>query len=63
MPGRLHQAVNRADGVMKRRMSRLAALVADGQKVNEAGERMGLSRGQTARVWANIKAELGGQAR
>lgn len=62
MPGRLHQAANRANGLLKRRMSRLAGLVADGCGVNEAGNRLGLTKGQTANVWARIKRELGWQA-
>jgi hypothetical protein len=33
------------------------------QAANEAGERMGLTKGQAARLWANIKAGLGRQAR
>lgn len=62
MPGRLHQAANRADGIVRRRMKRLAGLVAEGAGVNEAGYRMGLTKGQIARCWSNIKAELGWQA-
>lgn len=63
MPGRLHQAANRYDAVMRRRMSRLAEMVANGAKVTVAGRDMGMTPGQTARVWANIKAGLGAQAR
>lgn len=59
MPGRLHQAANRADGIRKRRMDRLAELVANGTGVAAAGEKLGLTRGETARAWANIKAGLG----
>jgi hypothetical protein len=40
----------------------LAALVADGMAVNDAGASLGLTRGQTARAWANIKTSLGPQA-
>jgi hypothetical protein len=63
MPGRLHQAANRFDAVMRRRMDQLAERVANGVKVTIAGRDMGLTAGQTARVWANIKAGLGAQAR
>lgn len=63
MPGRLHQAANRYDALMRRHMWNLAGLVADGAKVTPAGRSMGLTVGQTARVWANIKAGLGAQAR
>lgn len=63
MPGRLHQAANRFDALMKRRMWQLAGLVADGAKVTPAGRSMGMTAGQTARVWANVKSELGSQAR
>jgi hypothetical protein len=63
MPGRLHQAANRFDAVMRRRMDQLAERVANGAKVTIAGRDMGLTAGQTARVWANIKVGLGVQAR
>ncbi len=62
MPGRLHQARNRAAGVKKRRQDRLAELVANGAKVAAAGRKLGLTAGQTARTWADIKAGLGRQA-
>lgn len=60
---RLVQAANRFDGVMRRRMARLAGLVSEGMPVNRAGEKMGLSKGELARAWANIKTDLGEQAR
>jgi hypothetical protein len=60
---RLVQAANRFDGVMRRRMSRLAGLVSEGMPINLAGEKMGLTKGQLARAWANIKSDLGEQAR
>jgi hypothetical protein len=63
MAGRLHQAANRYNAVMRRHMWNLAGRVADGEKPTRAGRAMGLTIGQTARVWANIKRELGGQAR
>jgi hypothetical protein len=62
MPGRLHQAANRHDAVMRRRMNQLAERVSHGARVSVAGRDMGLTAGQTARVWANIKAGLGKQA-
>ena len=62
MPGRIHQAMNRFDAVMRRRMAQLAEHVANGAEINAAGKAMGLTKGQTARAWANIKAELGEQA-
>ncbi len=62
MPGRLHQAANRFDALMRRRMDQLAERVANGAKPTLAGREMGLSAGQTARVWANIKSSLGEQA-
>lgn len=48
--------------VRARLTGQLADLVADGLSVNGAGEQLGMTRGQTARMWANIKAELGAQA-
>lgn len=46
------------------RMDRMAQLVADGLSVQEAGcAYLGLTRGQTSRVWMNIKRGLGEQAR
>lgn len=63
MPGRIHQAMNRANGLMERRKARLSEMVANGAKPHEAGAHMGLTKGQVARVWANIKADLGEQAR
>jgi hypothetical protein len=63
MPGRLHQAANRFDALMRRRMWKLAGRVANGERVTIAGRNMGLTAGQTARIWANIKSELGDQAR
>lgn len=63
MPGRLQQAETRAANVRKRQTARLAQLVSEGVGINAAGERIGLTRGQTARTWANIKAALGEQAR
>lgn len=63
MPGRLHQARTRAEGVMKRRMDRLAQLVADGVPVHHAGQAcLGLTKGETANVWRRIKQDLGAQA-
>ena len=62
MAGRIHQAMNRYDAVMRRRMWQLAGRVANGAKVTIAGREMGLTAGQTARVWANIKSDLGDQA-
>jgi hypothetical protein len=44
------------------RKARFAQYVADGCRPFEAGGRMGLTKGQAARVWANIKADLGAQA-
>lgn len=63
MPGRLHQAANRFDAVMRRRMGQLAERVANGERVTVAGRNLGFTPGQTARVWANVKAGLGWQAR
>jgi hypothetical protein len=63
MPGRLQQSANRAAALRKRQMDRLAQLVSEGVGVNQAGERMKLTKGQTARLWATIKREMGGQAR
>lgn len=63
MAGRLDQARSRAQGVLKRRMAFLAERVANGQSVSAAGAALGLTRGETARAWANIKRDLGNQAR
>lgn len=41
----------------------LAELVANGLGVNAAGEKLGLTKGRTARLWAAIKTGLGPQAR
>jgi hypothetical protein len=62
MTGRLDQARSRANGVAKRRMDNLAALVALGIPVAEAGRRLNLTAGETARTWANIRKGLGEQA-
>ena len=40
----------------------MAEMIANGSAVQDAGHNMGLTKGQTARVWANIKAQLGWQA-
>lgn len=46
------------------RKARLAELVAGGMRVHEAGQAcMGLTKGQTARLWADIRADLGAQAK
>lgn len=45
------------------REDQLAALVADGATVTKAGELLGLTKGQTSRVWQNVKRRMGGQAR
>lgn len=63
MPGRLDQARTRFNGVMRRQMWQLAGIVAEGTRVTVAGRMLNLTAGQTARVWANVKAELGRQAR
>jgi len=44
-------------------MDRLALLVSEGMRLCDAGEMMGLTRGQTSRCWQRIKQELGEQAR
>jgi hypothetical protein len=62
MPGRLDQAHTRAAGVAKRRADRLAELIANGATVAEAGRRLNLTAGETARTWANIRKGLGSQA-
>ena len=50
-------------GAVRARLTvNLAQLVADGTAVMEAGASLGLTRGQTARAWATIKAGLGPQA-
>jgi hypothetical protein len=61
--GRIQQAMNRAEGVMKRRMATLAELVANGTPVTAAGRKLSLTAGETARAWAKIKDGLGEQAR
>lgn len=45
-----------------RRKNRLAQLVADGMTVAEAGQSLGTTKGQTSRLWQNIKLDLGWQA-
>lgn len=47
---------------VRRRMDRLAGMVAEGAGVSEDGAAMGLTRGETARAWALIKRDLGWQA-
>lgn len=37
-------------------------MVANGSAIQDAGKALALTNGQTARVWANIKADLGAQA-
>lgn len=44
------------------RLARLALLVSAGVGVTDAGQAMGLTRGETARCWARIKQDLGWQA-
>lgn len=46
----------------EQRKARLAQLVADGRTVAEAGQCLGVSKGQTSRLWQNIKNDLGWQA-
>lgn len=48
--------------VRERNKANVAELVANGSGVNDAGEQLGLTKGQTARLWAGIKADLGEQA-
>ena len=47
---------------MQRRMDDMAQLVANGVGVIQAGERLGMTKGQAARCWANVRAGLGAQA-
>lgn len=47
---------------MSFRKARMAELIADGVPVFKAGETLGLTKGQTSRVWMNIRADLGAQA-
>lgn len=44
------------------RMDRLAEIVSAGHPVSDAGISLGLSKGETARTWSNIKRGLGPQA-
>jgi hypothetical protein len=62
MKGRIGQAMARHEGLQRQRMARLADRMAEGSGLHEAGRHLGLTRGQTARLWATIKAELGWQA-
>ena len=41
----------------------LAEAVSNGAAVHPAGASFGWTKGQTARVWANIKKQLGEQAK
>lgn len=45
-----------------KRLDDMAQLVSDGLTVTEAGRYLGLSKGQIARAWADIKHGLGAQA-
>lgn len=45
------------------RIDRFAELMANGATPKEAGISLGLTVGQTARTWQNIKRDLGSQAR
>jgi ABC-type arginine transport system permease subunit len=47
---------------MLQRMARLSKAVENGSGLIEAGEAMGLTKGQTVRAWANVRAQLGRQA-
>ena len=49
-------------GLRRVMQDNLAELVANGAPVIKAGASLGLTKGQTARMWSNIKAGLGGQA-
>lgn len=40
----------------------MAQLVSEGLTITEAGRSLGLTKGQIARAWADIKRGLGGQA-
>lgn len=44
------------------RLDNFAQLVADGFEPADAGRELFLSKGQTARAWADIKNQLGAQA-
>ena len=57
------RALTMRRAVRARLADSLAEHVANGLGVNTAGEKMNLTKGQTARLWANIKRELGEQAR
>lgn len=46
----------------KHREPELAEMVANGTSVSDAGRVMGLTKGQTSRVWNNIKRTMGRQA-
>ena len=48
---------------MEQRKHELAGLVADGLRLSVAGRQMGLTKGETSRVWQNIKQDLGAQAK
>lgn len=60
---RIDQAINRHDGVMRRRIAQLAERVANGMPIHHAGAAIGLTRGETANAWRAIKTQLGEQAR
>lgn len=49
-------------GLRRTLQNNLAELVANGAGINEAGVQLGLTKGRTARLWAEIKTGLGAQA-
>lgn len=46
----------------RKRMDDLAQLVADGLTITQAACALGMTKGEQARSWANIKKALGAQA-
>lgn len=47
---------------MQMRVSRVAAYVAEGYSVEQAGRMLGLTKGQAAHAWREVKADMGWQA-
>lgn len=47
--------------VAKRR-AEMAERVAEGETIHAAGKKMGLTKGQTSRVWQGVVKDMGAQA-
>lgn len=47
---------------VRKRRAEMAEHVAEGDSIYAAGKKMGLTKGQTSRVWQGVVSEMGVQA-